>query len=83
MPSFLITVLNTLLEQALTELKKLPLSQQDAMAKKILEDLEELEDENRCDEAFSRSSDALAKLAGIAMARYYAGQTEELDPDSL
>lgn len=75
--------MSTLLEQAVTKLKKLPLSQQEAMAKKILEDLEELEDENQWDEAFSRSSDALAKLAGIAMARYYAGETEELDPDSL
>lgn len=75
--------MTTLLEQAFTELKKLPFSQQNAMAKKILEDLEELEDENQWDEAFSRSSDALAKLVGIAMARYYAGQTKELDPDTL
>ncbi|MEC4811996.1 MAG: hypothetical protein SAK29_01740 [Scytonema sp. PMC 1069.18] len=75
--------MTSLLEQAIAELKKLPSNQQDAMAKKILEDLEELEDENRWDEAFSRSSGALAKLVSVAMARYYAGETEELDPDTL
>lgn len=69
-----------LLEQAISKLKSLPASQQDAMAAMILE---ELEDEQRWDEAFSRSPNALAKLAATAMAEYRAGKTQELDPDKL
>ncbi|NET07317.1 MAG: hypothetical protein F6K16_21965 [Symploca sp. SIO2B6] len=69
-----------LLEQAITRLKSLPARQQDIMARMILE---ELEDEQRWDEAFSRSSDKLAKLAATAMAEYRAGKTQELDPDQL
>jgi hypothetical protein len=45
--------------------------------------LEELEDERRWDQAFSRSPDALAKLAAAAMAEYHAGKTQELDPETL
>ncbi|MGC9502135.1 hypothetical protein [Baaleninema sp.] len=45
--------------------------------------LEEIEDERRWDEAFSRSPDRLAKLAASAMAEYHAGETQELDPDKL
>ncbi|WP_414566661.1 MULTISPECIES: hypothetical protein [unclassified Anabaena] len=69
-----------LLEQAIIQLKSLPASQQDAMARMILE---ELEDEKRWDEAFERSSDALAFLASQAMAEYRAGKTQQLDPDTL
>jgi hypothetical protein len=45
--------------------------------------LEELEDEQRWDEAFSRSPDTLAKLAAMAMNEYRAGKTQELDPETL
>ncbi|MEG4808917.1 hypothetical protein QUA82_14855 [Microcoleus sp. F8-D3] len=38
--------------------------------------LEELQDALRCDRAFSRSPDTLAKLASPAMADYHAGKTE-------
>lgn len=69
-----------LLEQAIIKLKSLPASQQDAMAKIILE---ELEDEQLWDEAFKRSPDALAFLAAQAMAEYRAGKTQHLDPDTL
>ncbi|MEG4349337.1 hypothetical protein QUA74_06315 [Microcoleus sp. LAD1_D3] len=40
-------------------------------------------DDMRWDQAFSRSPDALAKLAAAAMAEYHAGKTQELDPEKL
>ena len=69
-----------LLEQVITKLKTLPATEQDAIASMILE---ELEDELRWDESFSRSSDTLGKLAALAMAEYHAGKTQELDPKTL
>lgn len=69
-----------LLEYAISRLQTLPADEQNAIAAMILE---ELEDERRWDEAFARSSDLLAKLAGNAMAEFRAGKTEELDPDKL
>ncbi|MBE9004089.1 hypothetical protein IQ259_03360 [Fortiea sp. LEGE XX443] len=69
-----------LLEQAIIKLKSLPVSQQDAMAKMILE---ELADEQQWDAAFESSPDALAFLAAQAMAEYCAGKTQQLDPNTL
>ena len=58
-----------LLEQAIARLKTLPTSEQDAIAVMILE---ELEDEVRWDGSFTKSQDALAKLAAEAMAEHRA-----------
>ncbi|MBE9136158.1 hypothetical protein IQ254_02900 [Nodosilinea sp. LEGE 07088] len=58
-----------LLERAIARLQALPESEQNAIASIILE---EIEDERRWDEAFSRSPDILAKLAVSAMARSYS-----------
>lgn len=69
-----------LLECAIARLQALPESEQDAIASLILE---EIEDDQRWDESFSRSSDILAKLAAIAMAEYRAGETQEFDPETL
>lgn len=69
-----------LLERAVAEVKKLPENEQDAIAMLILE---ELEDEARWDKAFARSQDALAKLAAEAMAEDRAGETQELEPETL
>jgi len=69
-----------LLEQAIAKLKTRPISEQDAIAALILE---ELEDDNRWDESFARSPDLLAKLAAEAMAENRAGKTQELDPETL
>ena len=69
-----------LLRQAIAQIEKLPPDQQDAIATMILE---ELEDEHRWDESFTRSPDLLSKLAAEAMAEYRAGKTQELDPDQL
>ncbi|MCL0074381.1 hypothetical protein M1O50_05920 [Dehalococcoidia bacterium] len=62
-----------LLERAVEKTKKLPDSEQDAIAALILE---ELEDEMRWEKAFARSQDALAKLAQEAMAEHRAGKTK-------
>ncbi|MCL0097259.1 hypothetical protein M1O19_01830 [Dehalococcoidia bacterium] len=62
-----------LLERAVEKTKKLPDSEQDAIAALILE---ELEDEMRWGKAFARSQDALAKLAREAMAEHRAGKTK-------
>ncbi|AFY50472.1 hypothetical protein Nos7524_4729 [Nostoc sp. PCC 7524] len=69
-----------LLEYAISRLQTLPADEQNAIAAMILE---ELEDEHRWDEAFARSPDLLAKLAGDAMAEFRAGKTKQLDPDKL
>ena len=69
-----------LLEQAIARVKQLPETEQDAIAALILE---ELEDEARWDRAFAKSHDTLAKLAAAALAEDQAGETQELDPQSL
>lgn len=69
-----------LLKRAIASLQTLPESEQNAIASMILE---EIEDERRWDEAFSRSPDLLAKLAASAMAEYRAGKSQELDPETL
>ena len=69
-----------LLECAIARLQTLPESEQNAIASMILD---EIEDERRWDEAFSRSPDILAKLAASAMAEYRSGKTQELDPETL
>lgn len=68
------------LERAIAQLKTLSADKQDAIATLILEELEE---EQHWDGSFARSPDLLAKLAAEAMAEYRAGETQELDPDTL
>ncbi len=69
-----------LLERVISELKTLPSGSQDAIATIILE---ELEDEQKWDKAFSGSPNVLAQLASKAMADYHRGKTTELDPETL
>ncbi|MDT9196144.1 MAG: hypothetical protein P5702_22855 [Limnospira sp. PMC 1291.21] len=69
-----------LLESAIARLQTLSESQQNAIAAIILE---EIEQECRWDESFSRSPDILAKLAASAMAEYHAGKTHPLHPEKL
>ena len=73
-------LITELLEQAITKLKTLPASEQDAIATLIFE---ELEDEVLWDRTFKQSQDALAFLAAEAMAEYQAGKTQPLDPETL
>lgn len=72
--------MSKLLERAMKKARRLPDAEQDAIATIILE---ELEDEARWEQAFSKSQDALAKLAAEAMEEDRKGETKELDPDSL
>ena len=69
-----------LLEQAVAKARKLPATEQDALATLILE---ELEDESRWEKAFGQSQEVLARLADEAMVEDRAGKTQELDPDAL
>ena len=70
----------TLLEMAITEIRKLPEDKQDAIAALIIE---ELEDERRWDRAFSSSQDKLSKLAQRARADRSAGRAREMGFDGL
>ena len=69
-----------LLERAFAEAASLPQPEQDALASLILD---ELASEQRWEEAFAGSSDALARLADEALREYRDGKTEPLDPDAL
>lgn len=64
-----------LLEQALSEVAKLPASEQDAVAALVIE---ELASERRWSSSFANSQDLLAKLAEEALAEYASGQTKPL-----
>ncbi|HET6567732.1 MAG TPA: hypothetical protein VFG50_07195 [Rhodothermales bacterium] len=69
-----------MLEKAVSEARRLPEEQQNAIAALILE---EIEDEARWDAAFARSGDVLERLADEAEEEDRQGLTEELDPDAL
>jgi hypothetical protein len=69
-----------LLEKAFREASKLPASEQDALAKRLLE---EFTSEERWMNAFDSSSDTLARLADEALDEFRTGKTHPLDPDQL
>ncbi|WP_017324295.1 hypothetical protein [Synechococcus sp. PCC 7336] len=69
-----------LLERAIEQLKTLPDDKQDAIALLIMEELEE---ELQWDTAFANSQGILADLAAEAMTEHRAGQTQELNPETL
>ena len=69
-----------LLNKALSEIYKLPPEEQDAIAAVILE---ELEDEQRWNKAFTESQDELAQLAHKARADIKAGHSQKMDIDEL
>ena len=64
-----------LLEEALSEVAKLPPAEQDALAAILMH---ALASERRWTESFSQSQDALARLAGEALAEDRAGLTKPL-----
>lgn len=68
------------LQQAVTELTKLPEAEQEAAGAWILA---ELESERRWDDLFARSPDLLAEMAAEAIREDDAGLTEPLDPEKL
>jgi hypothetical protein len=69
-----------LLEQAWSEVEKLPAHEQDAIAAIILE---EIADERRWDDALARSQDQLSQLADKARADIRAGRVHDLGMDEL
>ena len=69
-----------LLEQAIDEIRKLPTSEQDAIASLILE---QIADERRWDEAFADSQPQLARLAETTLADIRAGRVREVGIDEL
>ena len=69
-----------LLEKVLTEVHKLPPEKQDAIADVILE---ELEDVQLWDKAFSESQDKLAELAQKVRTDIKAGRIKKMGIDEL
>ena len=64
-----------LLEQALSEVAKLPPSEQDALAAILLE---ELASEKKWADLFAKSQGQLARLAEEALAEHRAGKSKPL-----
>ena len=69
-----------LLERAFSEATKLPESEQNELARRILA---ELASERRWDELFENSQDVLGKLAEEALIEYRECKTKILDIDRL
>ena len=69
-----------LLEQAFTEVKKLPAPEQDAIAALILD---ELADERHWQESFARSQEQLARLAAKVREDVRAGRVKSGGFDQL
>ena len=69
-----------LLETALAKVRQLPPPEQDAIAQQILD---ELADEQKWEEAFARSQDALGRLAAKVREDIAAGKTRRVGTDDL
>ncbi|HMC64533.1 MAG TPA: hypothetical protein VKI65_06315 [Gemmataceae bacterium] len=69
-----------LLQQAITEVQKLPAAEQDAIAALILE---ELADERLWEQQFARSQDQLARLAEKARDDVRDGRVRQMGIDEL
>ena len=72
--------MTALLEKAVSKAASLPNDQQDALASLLLD---EIEDDARWDASFAKSKSILSTLAAEAMEEHRAGETEDLDPDTL
>lgn len=72
--------MKTLLERAFAEASKLPKAEQDALASRLMA---ELEVEDDFDRAIAESAPKLRRLAEEAIAEFRQGATEKLDPDRL
>lgn len=69
-----------LLEKAFREVSKLPVVDQNAIAKWLLE---EIASENKWEQMFADSEDVLDSLADAALAEHKKGKTTPLNIDSL
>ena len=68
-----------LLDDAFKAAAKLPPEAQDALGKRLLEDLEIIEDEAKWNEAFARTQDRLGRWADEVLTKIEAGNTTPLD----
>jgi hypothetical protein len=68
--------MTTLLQQAFDEVSKLSPDQQDLIARRILD---ELEDERKWTVSFAESQDMLESMALEAIAEHKAGKTRPMD----
>lgn len=73
-------VMTELLEQAMARVNQLSTEAQDAIAALILD---ELEDEQRWDQAFADSQPQLAKLAAKVREDIRSGRVRAMEPDAL
>jgi hypothetical protein len=71
--------MTSLLEKALREAARLPESEQDRIARLILD---EIEDEARWQNSFEKSQDQLAALANAAREEIARGDVREDDPST-
>ena len=69
-----------LFEEAIEKVRQLPDPEQDVLARFILD---EIQDERRWNNAFSRSPDVLERLAADAVKEHRSGGTRPLDPEAL
>ena len=69
-----------LLERAFKEASKLPVVEQNALAKWVIE---ELESEDRWEKAFAGSEDILDRLADEALETHKVGKTKPMDIEKL
>ncbi|MEM9555017.1 MAG: hypothetical protein AAGC60_12215 [Acidobacteriota bacterium] len=67
------------LEQAVERLKLLPADRQNAIADRLLDEL----DEDRWERSFAASPDLLSELAEEAMVEHRRGETRDLDLSSM
>jgi hypothetical protein len=72
--------MTTLLQKAFSEASKLKTYDQNLLAKWLLE---LLESEQKWDELFAQSQDALVRLANEALLEHRVGKTQLLDPEML
>ena len=67
-----------LLERAISEIRKLPSDEQEAIAAVLMA---ELESERRWERAFDATAEQLCRLADEALGEYRAGKTEPVESD--
>lgn len=68
-----------LVQKALCRFSELPEADQEAVAARLLEQIEEIADERLWDEKFAKSQVLLAKMADAALEEHCRGETRPLE----
>ena len=76
----LIRIVGRALDTLTEKMSALPPDEQDRIARRLLG---ELQDEERCTQAFLNSQDSLSRLADEARTDIQAGRATQLDPGNL